>query len=91
MKDGIYYHVHGKTPFGDVAFDNYHLKQDVYKEAAREAGLRGESSWEVDECVGEVLERGVIGWRECKGVADLSHGAQLRLLASRLSRSNETS
>ena len=47
VKDGIYYHVHGKTPFGDVAFNIYHLKQEVYKEAAREAGLTGELSWGV--------------------------------------------
>ena len=47
VKDGIYFHVHGKTPFGDVAFDCYHLKQEVYKEAAREAGLTGKLSWGV--------------------------------------------
>ena len=30
-----------------------------------------------DECAGEVLERGGVGLREYKGVADLSHGAEL--------------
>lgn len=47
VKNGIYFHVHGETPFGDVAFDCYHLKQEVYEQAAREAGLTGELSWGV--------------------------------------------
>ena len=47
VDDGIYFHVHGKTPFGDVAFDCFHLKQEVYIEAAREAGLKGELRWDV--------------------------------------------
>ena len=45
VKDGLYLHVHGKTPNGDVAFDCYHLKQDVCEQAAREGGLAGELSW----------------------------------------------
>ena len=45
VKDGIYLHVHGKTPNGDVAFDCYHLKQEVYEQAAREGGLAAELSW----------------------------------------------
>ncbi|KAL8702937.1 MAG: hypothetical protein Q9201_003891 [Fulgogasparrea decipioides] len=48
VEDGIFFHCHGKTPVGDVAFDTYHLKQEIYKEAAREAGLNGELSWAVN-------------------------------------------
>ena len=47
VEDGIFFHVHGETPVGDVAFDCYHLTQEVYREAAREAGLMGEISWGV--------------------------------------------
>ena len=47
VQDGIFFHVHGETPVGNVAFDCYHLRQEVYREAAREAGLMGEISWGV--------------------------------------------
>ncbi|KAL8695480.1 MAG: hypothetical protein Q9218_000058 [Villophora microphyllina] len=47
VEDGIYFHVHGQTPLGDVAFDCFHLTQEVYKEAAREAGLKGKLTWGV--------------------------------------------
>ena len=47
VPDGIYFHVHGHTELGDVAFDCYHLTEDLHKEAAREAGLKGEWQWGV--------------------------------------------
>lgn len=47
VEEGIYFHVHGHTPMGDVAFDCYHLRKDVYEAAAREAGLKGELRWGV--------------------------------------------
>ncbi|KAL8712081.1 MAG: hypothetical protein Q9220_003515 [cf. Caloplaca sp. 1 TL-2023] len=43
--EGIYFHVKGHTPLGDVDFDCYHLKKSVYEEAARKAGLKGELRW----------------------------------------------
>lgn len=45
VEDGIYFHVHGDTEVGDVDFDCYHLRKDVYEAAAREAGLKGELKW----------------------------------------------
>lgn len=45
VEDGIYFHVHGYTEMGDVAFDCYHLKRGVYEAAAREAGLKGNLTW----------------------------------------------
>ena len=45
VEDGIYFHVHGDTEVGDVDFDNYHLRRDVYEAAAREGGLKGELKW----------------------------------------------
>ncbi|KAL8669839.1 MAG: hypothetical protein Q9168_005591 [Polycauliona sp. 1 TL-2023] len=45
VDDGVYFHVKGHTPVGDVDFDCYHLRQSVYEEAAREAGLSGELKW----------------------------------------------
>ena len=56
VQDGIYFHVHGRTPFGDVAFDCYHLRQEVYEQAAREAGLTGELSWGVTSVPDRYLE-----------------------------------
>lgn len=45
VEDGIYFHAHGHTDIGDVDFDCYHLKRNIYEAAAREAGLRGELKW----------------------------------------------
>ena len=45
VDEGMYFHVHGDTPIGEVDFDCYHLKKSVYGEAAREAGLLGELTW----------------------------------------------
>lgn len=47
VEDGIYFNCHGDTPIGVVSFDNYYLRDDVYRSAAREAGLKGELSWGV--------------------------------------------
>lgn len=47
VKDGIYFNVHGETPVGDLDFKCYHLKKEVYEEAAREAGLKGKLGWGV--------------------------------------------
>lgn len=40
VDDGVYFHVHGDTPVGDVSFDCYHLRRDVYESAAKDAGLK---------------------------------------------------
>ncbi|KAL9609693.1 MAG: hypothetical protein Q9204_009132 [Flavoplaca sp. TL-2023a] len=45
VEDGMYFHVKGHTPVGDVDFDCSHLKKSVYEEAARDAGLKGELRW----------------------------------------------
>lgn len=47
VKDGVYFNVHGDTPLGDLDFKNYHLKKELYEEAAREAGLLGKLEWGV--------------------------------------------
>lgn len=47
VKDGIYFRVHGETPVGELNFNNYHLKKELYEEAAREAGLKGKLEWGV--------------------------------------------
>jgi SAM-dependent methyltransferase len=49
VEDGIYFHVHGDTPVGDLDFDNYHLRKELYEEAAREAGFKGKLEWGVTE------------------------------------------
>ncbi|KAL9123800.1 MAG: hypothetical protein Q9217_006807 [Psora testacea] len=47
VEDGIYFHVHADTEVGNVDFDCYHLRKDVYEAAAREAGMKGELTWGV--------------------------------------------
>ena len=47
VEDGIFFRVHGETPVGELNFDCYHLKKELYEEAAREAGLKGDLEWGV--------------------------------------------
>ena len=47
VQDGIFFRVHGITDVGNFSFDCYHLTEDLHKEAAREAGLKGEWRWGV--------------------------------------------
>ncbi|KAL9624559.1 MAG: hypothetical protein Q9160_001223 [Pyrenula sp. 1 TL-2023] len=47
VDDGIYFTCYGDTPLGEVSFDNYYLKEDVYRGAAKEAGMKGVVSWGV--------------------------------------------
>lgn len=45
VEDGIFFHVEGNTPIGNVTFDNYHLKKEVIESSARAAGLNGKLVW----------------------------------------------
>ena len=47
VEDGFAFHAHVDTKYGDVDFDYYHLRKDVYEASAREGGLRGELVWNV--------------------------------------------
>ena len=47
VEDGVSFHVHGDTEVGNVDFDCYYLRRDVYEDAAREAGMKGELKWGV--------------------------------------------
>lgn len=47
VEDGIYFRVYGETPLGDLSFLCYHLRKEIYEEAAREAGLTGKIEWGV--------------------------------------------
>ncbi|OBT47163.1 hypothetical protein VE00_03377 [Pseudogymnoascus sp. WSF 3629] len=49
VEDGILFGVHGETPVGKLYFECYHLRKEVYEEAAREAGLKGTLEWGVTE------------------------------------------
>jgi SAM-dependent methyltransferase len=56
VKDGVYFHLHSDTPAGDLDFDTYHLRKDVWKEAAREAGFEGKLRWDVTNVPGDFME-----------------------------------
>lgn len=45
VEDGMYFNCHAETEVGDLDFECYHLRKDVYEAAAREAGFKGELKW----------------------------------------------
>lgn len=45
IDEGAYIHRHADTPAGDMDFDTYHLRRDIWIAAAREAGFDGEIEW----------------------------------------------
>lgn len=47
VEDGISLHVYADTRYGNVDFDCYHMKKEVYEASAREGGLRDEVTWSV--------------------------------------------
>ena len=56
VEDGIIMHVHADTRLGDVDFDCYHLRKDIYEASAREGGFRGELAWSVTQVPDDFLE-----------------------------------
>lgn len=55
VEDGIAIHLHADTTCGDVDFDCYYLRKDVYEASAREGGLHGELAWSVTSVPDEFL------------------------------------
>ena len=47
VEDGITFQAFAHTRHGEVKFDCYHLRMEVYETSAREGGLRGEVAWSV--------------------------------------------
>ena len=47
VEDGLAVHLHADTSHGDVDFDCYHLRKEVFEASAREGGLRGDLAWSV--------------------------------------------
>ena len=56
VEDGITFHAYADTRRGDVDFDCYHLRKEVYEASAREGGLRGEVVWSVTSVPDEFLK-----------------------------------
>ena len=56
VDDGCAVHVHADTEFGNVDFDNFHLRQEVYEASARAAGFRGELKWRVTAVPDEFIK-----------------------------------
>lgn len=57
VADGLYAHYHADTPAGDLDFDTYHLRKDVWESAAREAGFDGHIEWSVTEIPSDFMEK----------------------------------
>ena len=49
IEDGVTMHLHKDTVVGDLDFDCYHLRKEVWEVAAQEAGLKGELRWRVTD------------------------------------------
>ncbi len=47
VEGGIYLGAYGEPPVGDVNFECYYWKKELYVEAAREEALKGEQEWGV--------------------------------------------
>ena len=56
VEGGITFHAHADTRHGDVDFDCYHLRKEVYETSAREGGLRGEVAWSVTTVPDEFMK-----------------------------------
>ena len=56
VEDGITMHVHADTRHGNVDFDCYHLRKEVYEASAREAGFRRDLAWSVTALPDEFLQ-----------------------------------
>ena len=56
VDEGVDFHLHSDTPAGDLDFDTYHLRKDVWIAAAREAGFEGEIEWDVTSIPSDFME-----------------------------------
>lgn len=45
IQDGVDFHLHSDTPAGDLDFDTFHLRKEIWESAAKEAGFEGELKW----------------------------------------------
>lgn len=79
VEDGILFHVYCHTNVGDVNFDCYHLRKDIYKASAKEAGFRGEIQWSETDVPDEFFEhrRGGAGIEELESYRKVPHYGML--------------
>jgi SAM-dependent methyltransferase len=56
VDEGARIHRHADTPAGDLDFDTYHLRKDVWIAAARVAGFDGEIEWEGTRVPSDFME-----------------------------------
>lgn len=57
VEDGVKVHVYADKETGEVNFDCWHLRKDVYEEAVRAGGLVGEVEWRTTSVTDEFSER----------------------------------
>ncbi|OBT64431.1 hypothetical protein VE03_05777 [Pseudogymnoascus sp. 23342-1-I1] len=57
VEDGIFFGVHAETPAGKLYFECYHLRHEIYEEAAREAGFTGTMEWRVTDVPESFISR----------------------------------
>jgi SAM-dependent methyltransferase len=56
IEEGVDFHLHSETPAGDLDFDTYHLRKDVWIKAAREAGFEAQIHWNVTDVPSDFME-----------------------------------
>lgn len=69
---GVSVYNHGETAVGPLDFDDFHLRQGVWEEAARAAGFRQEVRWRVTE-VPEGWMEGYAGEEELESYKAVPH------------------
>ena len=55
IEEGVEMHLHKDTPVGPLDFDTYHLRNDIWIDAARAAGFTSEIEWTVTEIPSEFM------------------------------------
>lgn len=56
VEDGVTMHLHSDTPAGDLDFDCYHLRKDVWQAAAKDAGFSNDIEWSTTKVPSDFME-----------------------------------
>ena len=88
VEDGVAFHRHSSTQAGDLDYDCFHLRRDVWEAAASEAGFESEIHWRVTKVPNDFMdcsdqygedENGGAGPKELATYADVPHFGLLTL------------
>lgn len=58
VEEGVAVHAYGSMESGELNFDCYHLRKDVYETAAEDGGMKGKIEWSVTKVPDDYWESG---------------------------------